>query len=315
MWKIWLGVIAAFVVIAAFLPGGSGHVVEGNDARVFLTKKIMVRVPEAASSLREMPASLGGSPAVTPKSVAPAREALARNSTVPSPARNGSRKLARTAEVGLVVNDVDVAIARVIALARRNGGDVVHLADTTPATPGQRHTAELTLSIPEDRFDGALGTVAEIGTLASRSITTEDLSDKLVDASARLRNLRREERDLRAIMDRSGKIQEVLDVEQQLSTVRDAIETLDAQRATMEVRVLDATIVVSLESAVTTSTQAPTAFAQIADAWRAALLVVQSFSIALAARIFIAIAFVPYLALAALAAFTIRRAVVRKKLA
>ncbi len=72
----------------------------------------------------------------------------------------------------------------------------------------REHMAELTLRVPDDRFDATLGTIAGIGALASRSITTIDLADKLIDATARLRNLRREERDLRAIMDRSGKMLE-----------------------------------------------------------------------------------------------------------
>lgn len=119
-------------------------------------------------------------------------------------------------------------------------------------------------------------------------------TDKLVDTGARLRNLRREETDLGRIMDRGGEVSDILEVEHQLANVRETIETLDAGGASMEHRVIDATV-------------APTAVAQLADAWRAALANLQSFSIALAARFFIAIAFAPYLLVLALIALAVRR--------
>ena len=51
----------------------------------------------------------------------------------------------------------------------------------------------------------------------------------IVDEEARLRNLRREEGDLRTLMDKGGKVDEILTVQQNLSDVRGQIEELDAQ--------------------------------------------------------------------------------------
>lgn len=281
-------VALAFVIIAAFVPRGASTIVPDHIEKASVTKAIRIVAPTAAS----LGAAAG---ALT----APFAEARAKGGPI-------ERRIARSASVGLIVAEGDTTIARIASLAHRSGGEIIALNDNAPSTPGERHTAELTLGVPDANFETVLGRFANLGTVSARTIATEDLGDKLVDAEARLRNLRREENDLRRIMDRSGKVGEILEVEGRLANVRESIETLDAQRAAMEHRVLEATIAISLSDIATTTTLAPTAAAQIADAWRAALANVQSFSIALAGRIFVAIAFAPYLLAIAVAALACR---------
>ena len=218
-----------------------------------------------------------------------------------------ARQLARTGTIGLIVPDVTSAIAKVQRLTQEQFGALTALQDDAPSAPGGKHTAQITVSVPDDRFVGTLGALAALGGVTSRSVSTEDLTDSIVDDDARLRNLRREEADLLRIMDRSGKIQAVLDVEQQLSATRQSIEELDAEAKSMRRRVAYATITIDLSDEKTVPVAAPGPASQLGDAWRAALHRAAGFTLWLAAQAFVLIAFAPYLGLLLLAAYLLRR--------
>lgn len=67
-----------------------------------------------------------------------------------------------------------------------------------------------------------------MGTVENQMITAEDVSDQLVDVQARLRNLRKSEEMVLKIMERSGSVGDVLKAANELSTIRESIERIDA---------------------------------------------------------------------------------------
>jgi hypothetical protein len=204
------------------------------------------------------------------------------------------RQMARKATLNLIVGDVGRAIASLESLSRALDGDVTKLNDERPATPNEHREANLTLVVPSDRFDGALARVAKIGGVRSQSVTAEDVGDQIVDDEARLRNLRRTETDMLKIMDRSGRVGEVLAVENQLSDVREQIEKLDAEAQALKARVVTSTIDVHLEEELRTIGAEPNAASQLGDAWAAAWHASREAALGLVARLFFLIAFAPY---------------------
>ena len=217
-------------------------------------------------------------------------------------------QLIRTGSVSLLVPDVEHALNQLSSLAQMQFGDVVSLQDETPSQPGVRHTADVELSIPADRFDATMSALGRIGAMKSRSITAENVSDQIVDARARLRNLRRTEADMLKILDRSGKIPEILDVTQQIADVRQQIEQLDAQLQSLQHRVAYSTISISLEDEQPVASVEPSAGSQLGAAWTAALRSVKNVSIKLASIVLTVVAFAPYwLAIALIALFIANR--------
>jgi hypothetical protein len=253
----------------AVAPPGAGTVAE---------PALKLNVPKAASNDASAAASAG---------------AEASNSL---PAR---RQLIRNGSISLLVPDIEGALAAVRGLANGEAGYLSDLSDERPAGGGAARSASLDIAVPADRFDGTLERLAALGGVRSRSVSAQDVTDQLVDDGARLRNLRRTEADMLRIMDRSGRISDVLDVENQLSSVRDQIERLDAERASLAGRVAYASISVSLSTDAGAPVAEPSTRSRLAAAWGAALLDVREFSLALAARLFVLIAFAPYWALTA----------------
>ena len=183
---------------------------------------------------------------------------------------NARRALERSADLSLYVDDVERAVSAVSSLAETLGGDITSLEDRRPASDRDSRVADLTLDVPSFRFDEALARVAHMGVLRARTVDAQDVGNELVDDAARLRNLRRTEQDIAKIMDRSGRIAEVLDAQSQLSSVREEIEKLAAERAALAHRIDYATLDIHFEGAVVPAVTRPAVATRLAQARHAA---------------------------------------------
>lgn len=129
----------------------------------------------------------------------------------------------RSADVSIEVDSLDQAVARVRKLAGQVGGYVAGTNITTGQS--QLRNARLEVKVPANRFDETLSGLTPIGKLESISIEAEDVGEQFVDVTARMENARRLERRLIELLaTRTGKLKDVLDVEQALARVREEIE-------------------------------------------------------------------------------------------
>jgi hypothetical protein len=191
--------------------------------------------------------------------------------------------IARAETLGLLVRDVPSSIAALTAIARTNGGIVTNVNDTLPDDPSIARTATLSLTVAAARLDVANAKILALGSLQSRTGTAEAIGDSIVDDRARLRNLRREETDLLHIMDRSGTVESILDVESKLADVRGQIEQITAQLATSNHRVATSQIDITLTEARPTIVPAtPTFGDHITATWSAALRSIVALAVSIA---------------------------------
>jgi hypothetical protein len=129
----------------------------------------------------------------------------------------------RVATAWVKVDSLERAIAAVHDLAARVGGFVANAALQTG--DGQLRSATIEVKIPATRFDEAFAGLKPIGKLESSNVVTQDVGEEFVDVTARMDNAHRLERRLiDLIATRTGKLKDVLDVEQELARVREEIE-------------------------------------------------------------------------------------------
>lgn len=158
-----------------------------------------------------------------------------------------TRRVIRTGEVRLRVDDYDATRTNLTAAVRSHGGYVsdsrqeVHRDDNRSWTTG-----ELVLRVPQDNFSTMFERAKAAGELRSASTSEEDVTDRLVDLEARLSNLRAERERLRELYGDANETEDVIAVERRLSEVQGEIERTEAQLQTLEKRVAYATIRVSL---------------------------------------------------------------------
>ena len=135
----------------------------------------------------------------------------------------------------------------------------------------------------------------EAGGLQVRTVSAENVATQIVDSQARLRNLRSTESDLLRIMSRSGKIEDVLAVENQVSATREQIEQLDGEVQALKHRVAMSTVTVELQDSVATASVDVGIGTQLRDSWNAALHAMKGFTIVLVGALLWLVAFGPYI--------------------
>ncbi|MBV8579772.1 MAG: DUF4349 domain-containing protein [Candidatus Eremiobacteraeota bacterium] len=242
---------------------------------------------------------------------APRSAKVAQNADAAAPAPQSVAKqhrLAKTARIEVLVRDVESALARAQATVRSMGGDVTALNDSSPRDAGSVHTAALTVEVPADRLDGALDALAALGAVQTRAIDAEDVDATIVDEEARLRNLQHEEADLRALMDKGGKVGEILTVQQNLSDVRGQIEELQAQHVHDLHRVATSTIAITLsEDRPNGAPAKPGASARIDGAWRSGVSALADTFLAFVTAFVWCVAFAPVPLAAGAVAYAVLR--------
>jgi len=136
--------------------------------------------------------------------------------------------LIRTGQASIEVDSLEAAVSRVRLLAGRIGG---YIANTTMQTGrGQLRSASLEVKVPAERFDEALAGLAPIGKLESVNVNAEDVGEEFTDVTARVENARRlESRLIQLLATRTGKLKDVLDVEQELARVREEIDRYEGR--------------------------------------------------------------------------------------
>jgi hypothetical protein len=147
----------------------------------------------------------------------------------------------RSAQLSLITKEFDKARANLEAILKRHHGYVGELKvnDTT----GSGRTLNATLRVPADQLDATLTEVKTLGRVEAESQSGQDVTSQYVDLQARLSNARNTEQRLTALLrNRTGKLSDVLEVEQELDRVRGEIEQMEAERKNMSNQVSYATL-------------------------------------------------------------------------
>jgi len=149
--------------------------------------------------------------------------------------------IARTAAMKLVVAKLDPARALLEKLLARHHGfaSAMTLDKSNDATA----SLDATLQVPSSELDATLGELRGLGRVTTESQQGEDVSDQHVDLAARLHNEREaEQRLIEILRTRTGKLSDVVEVEEQISQTRGEIEQMEAQLANLDKRVSYASI-------------------------------------------------------------------------
>jgi hypothetical protein len=136
-----------------------------------------------------------------------------------------ARMIVKTGEITLEVDNVGAAVGEVRAMAVAVGGYV-----GGSSAGAEDDAANLTLRIPADRFEDALGRLRAMdGDVRAEATSEQDVTSSIVDLEARIRNLEASEAQYRTLVERAQKVDDILAVQSRLDDVRGQIEQLKAQ--------------------------------------------------------------------------------------
>ncbi|MFO0889440.1 MAG: DUF4349 domain-containing protein [Isosphaeraceae bacterium] len=156
-----------------------------------------------------------------------------------------SRKIIYDGDISLVVKDVDAVGKQVVKVVLDARGYIAEYSTT--GSPGSQRSMRWKLRIPVEQFDAVVENVASLGELERNTRTSQDVTEQFYDIEARIKNKKAEEKSLTKILDeRTGKLEDILKIEGELSRVRGEIEQLEGRIRVLENLSSLATLVVSV---------------------------------------------------------------------
>lgn len=143
------------------------------------------------------------------------------------------RMVIKNANLSLIVKDPPSAMDAIADMAERMGGFVVtaELYQTTTESGKEVPRASITIRVPAEKLNQALDEIKALSKEPPQreNITSQDITAEYTDLDSRLRNLKRAEEQLQEIMDQAYSTEDVLNVYQQLTQVREQIEVIEGQ--------------------------------------------------------------------------------------
>ena len=157
--------------------------------------------------------------------------------------------IVRTINLTLVVGNVQEVYRQVERLAAEQGGFV---AGSQVRQDGDRMTATVTVRVPADSAT-YLTTLERLRGLSERvvdeQVQVQDVGEEHVDLESRLRNLRATEDSLLALLTRADRVEAILALQRELTTIRGQIEQAQGRKQALERRAAMATITLQLREA------------------------------------------------------------------
>jgi Domain of unknown function (DUF4349) len=225
-----------------------------------------------------------------------------------------ARKIVYDAQIDLIVESVDPITKRVGSLVQESRGYIAE--QNVTGSPGSQRSMRWRVRIPVEQFDSFVDSIISLGELERNNRTSQDVTEQYYDIEARIKNKKVEEQTLNKILqERSGKLEDVLKIEIELSRVRGEIEQLEGKIRVLENLASLATLTLNVRERDKYAPPSPPAVAdfqtQIASTWNGSLLDLKNMGKSFALWTVSWAIWIPFLLAAALVAWIVLRWLLR----
>jgi hypothetical protein len=147
------------------------------------------------------------------------------------------RRIVKKASLELVVARPGDASASATRIAEHEGGFVASTErdQNTEAGKSELSRMTLTLRVPADHFTATLDALRRLGSGdGGETVTTDDVSEEFIDLEARIKNQRELEAQFLQILKQATKVEEALNVQRELMSVRTEVDRMEGRRRFLE---------------------------------------------------------------------------------
>ncbi len=204
-------------------------------------------------------------------------EAAVQEKGSPAPPPGLPRKIIYDGHVDLITEDLARLEKGLLALVASSKGYLAR--SEVQGSAGQPRSGSWTARVPVDGYDGFLQGVAKLGEVASLRTDSKDVSAEFYDLGAREKAKKvEEERLLKHLSDSTGKLEDILAVERELSRVRGEIEQIQGRlRVMADLTALTTVTITAREVRGYTPPESPTLAAKLGRSFTGSLDALRQF--------------------------------------
>ena len=162
------------------------------------------------------------------------------------------RKIIRDANLTIEVNSTTEAQQRVRSIAEGYGGFVVasEAKQHENVDPAKRTMdIKLVIRVPSAQFNSALEQIEKLASnIPQHNVSSQDVTEEFIDLEARIKTQKALELQFLEIMKQANKVADALEVQRQISEVRNEIEKLEGRKRFLENRSSLSTITVNIQT-------------------------------------------------------------------
>ena len=154
------------------------------------------------------------------------------------------RLVIRTANLTLIVKDTLASLDEIGRMATEFKG-FIQSSNTTKYAQGSQAT--IVIKVPSDKLDATLERARKLAIeVRNDQVTGQDVTAEFSDLSARIKNLEAAETQLRTILEKSTKTEDVLAVYRELTSIRGQIEQAKGRAQFLSTSASMSTVTISL---------------------------------------------------------------------
>lgn len=140
-----------------------------------------------------------------------------------------NRKIVKTATLSIKTKSYETFMNGVKQKIEQYGGYVEQSQEYNYDTASNRN-ANMDVRIPADKLEKFIEELSTLGTITSKIISSDDITDSYIDVESRINALETEEETLLGILKTAENLSDVIELQQRLSTVRADLEKIKAQK-------------------------------------------------------------------------------------
>ena len=159
-------------------------------------------------------------------------------------AAQSERKIVRTAQMSVEVEDMDAAVAALQERVQALGGTVDSCEIS--GRRGEGRWASLTLSVPSGALDGFLSGAGALGTVTREASQTTDMTDTYYDNASRLESARAQKQRLDELYAQAQDMSDIIEITDAIYDLQWEIDTLTGANQRIDTRVALSQVSISL---------------------------------------------------------------------
>ncbi|MDR7211309.1 DUF4349 domain-containing protein [Flavobacterium piscis] len=152
------------------------------------------------------------------------------------------QKIIKEATLRFETNDLKNTFAQVQTAIKQNGASIQTDSEGKNYDNIYRN---ITVRVPSQNFDAFIQSISKgVSYFERKDISSENVTEQYIDLTTRLKTKRKLENRYLEILQKATKISEILEIEKQISLIREEIEAKEGQLKYLESRVAESTITI-----------------------------------------------------------------------